>query len=203
MIVILRRMTTDTARPDGPRAHHYRFAHQVLPGLARDLGPQMLDNEPRGGFTAGLASLWQGLGETLPESERLPGDGLSAELVDRGGHRMLLVELPRPSAPAEAYLVAVAQPAGADHCRCFTLEHGVSPLDGQAYTVLAEWADRSHINLGPGPAAQRDAFVAAVEVLLTEPAEPYARTRPRPEPEPEAQPVEPPRRRGLRGLFGR
>ncbi|MFI5530348.1 hypothetical protein ACIA8O_17585 [Kitasatospora sp. NPDC051853] len=181
-----------------PRAHHYGYAHRVLAGLARDLGVKMLDREPAPGFTGGLTAIWQGYGEQLPESERLSADGLSADLVQRDGYRALLVILPPAVAPSEAHLVAVVQSAEAEQCRYLTLEHGVSPIDRQTYTVLGEWtADGQHINLGPGPAAEPDAFLAAVERVLEQsvPAHAAARTG-----TPE---IGKPRARGLRGLFGR
>lgn len=182
----------------GPRAHHYRYAHRLLAGLARDLGPQMLDHEPDAGFTGGLTQLWDGYGERLPEEERLPADGLSAELVRRDGYRALVVVLPPAVAPSEAHLVAVVQVGEAEQCRYLTLEHGVSPIDRQPYTVLGEWtADGSHLNLGPGPAADPEAFIAAVERILEESTPVHAATRLA------ASEGEKPRPRGLRGLFRR
>ncbi|MEV8092909.1 hypothetical protein [Kitasatospora sp. NPDC085879] len=38
---------------NGPRPHHYRSAHKVLAGLARDLGPRMLDGVPAEGIEPG------------------------------------------------------------------------------------------------------------------------------------------------------
>ncbi|MCX5207834.1 hypothetical protein OG689_00610 [Kitasatospora sp. NBC_00240] len=181
-----------------PRPHHYRFAHQVLAGLARDLGPRMLEGVPAQGFGAGLVTLWDDFGGRLPAEERLPSDGLDAHLITLGPHRLLVVVLPRPAGPAEAYYTAVVQPDGADHCRYFTLELAVNPFTGEPYTVLGEWADGSHANLGSGPAPELAAFLTAVVALLDEPAPAVAVTRPSP-PQPQARPE----RRGLRRLFGR
>ncbi|MEU9045943.1 MULTISPECIES: hypothetical protein [unclassified Kitasatospora] len=182
-----------------PRPHHYRFAHKVLAGLARDLGPRMLDGEPEQGFGPGLVSLWKDFGERLPAADRLPSDGLDANLITLGPHRLLVVELPRPAAPAEAYYTAVVQPGGADHCRYFTLELAANPFTRETYTVLGEWADGSHLNLGPGPAADLSGFLTAVVELLAESEPgPVAATHPAP-----PAPRDKPERRGLRRLFGR
>ncbi|MGV9266223.1 hypothetical protein ACWDRR_16345 [Kitasatospora sp. NPDC003701] len=183
---------------NGPRPHHYRFAHKVLAGLARDLGPKMLDAVPPQGFGAGLVSLWGDFGGSLPAGDRLPSDGLDANLITLGPHRLLVVVLPRPAAPAEAYYTAVVQPAGADHCRYFTLEHAVDPFTGEPYTVLGEWADGSHLNLGSGPAPGLATFLEAVVALLAEPAPAHAASHPTP-PGTRAETE----RRGLRRLFGR
>lgn len=181
-----------------PRPHHYRFAHQVLADLARNLGPRMLDGIPAEGPGAGMASLWDDFGGRLPAGERLPSDGLDASLITLGGHRLLVVVLPRPAAPAEAYYTAVVQPHGADHCRYFTLEHAFNPFTKEPYTVLGEWADGSHLNLGSGPAPGLSAFLTAVVTLLVDPAPVHAVSRQAP---PGSQ--QKPERRGLRRLFGR
>ncbi|SDT83201.1 hypothetical protein SAMN05216371_8015 [Streptomyces sp. TLI_053] len=182
-----------------PRPHHYRFAHKVLADLARDLGPKMLDSEPEQGFGPALLSLWNGFGERLPAADRLPGGGLRADLITLGRHRLLVVVLPRPAAPAEAYYTAVVQPGGADHCRYLTLELALNPFTGKPYTVLGEWADGSHLNLGPGPAPDLSGFLTAVVDLLAEPAPgPAVAARPGP-----SAPQGKPERRGLRRLFGR
>ncbi|MEU9128818.1 hypothetical protein AB0D08_12010 [Kitasatospora sp. NPDC048540] len=181
-----------------PRPHHYQFAHKVLAGLAMDLGPRMLDRIPEEGTGAALASLWDDFGGRLPAGERLPSDGLRADLITLGPHRLLVVVLPRPSAAAEAYYTAVVQPGGADHCRYFTLEHAMNPFTGEPYTVLGEWANGSHLNLGTGPAAELSGFLTAVVDLLSESAPANSAVHPTP-----TGPPAKPERRGLRRLFGR
>ncbi|MFJ8435895.1 hypothetical protein ACIQ9P_31795 [Kitasatospora sp. NPDC094019] len=182
-----------------PRPHHYRFAHKVLADLARDLGPRMLDSEPEQGFGPGLVALWNNFGEQLPPADRLPSEGLNADLITLGRHRLLVVVLPRPAAPAEAYYAAVVQPGGADRCRYLTLELALNPFTGEPYTVLGEWADGSHLNLGPGPASDLSGFLTAVVDLLAEPeAGPTTTAHPGP-----PTPQDKPERRGLRRLFGR
>jgi hypothetical protein len=151
------------------RPHHYQFAHKVLAGLALDLGPRMLDGDPANGWSAGMVSLWNDFGGRLPAEERLPSDGLDAEMITLGPHRLLVVVMPTPIARAEAYYTAVVQQAGADHCRYFTLEFALNPFNGETYTVLGEWANGSHSSYGPGPEADLSAFLMAVVQVLDKP----------------------------------
>ncbi|MFE0462875.1 hypothetical protein ACFW1A_26840 [Kitasatospora sp. NPDC058965] len=182
------------------RPHHYQFAHKVLAGLARDMGPRMLDGLPEDRIAAGLASLWDDFGRRLPEGERLPSDGLTGDLITLGRHRMLVVVMPEPIARAEAYYTAVVQSGGADHCRYFTLEYALNPFTGEPYSVLGEWtADGSHLNCGTGRLAGLSGFLTDLVGLLhaesaaAGPAAGSGRSTAQPKPE----------RRGLRRLFGR
>lgn len=144
------------------RQHHYGFAHGILPQMATTMGPRLLDEPPPRGYDAALAAIWDGYGESLPEDARLDRTGLAGQVVERDGHRMLVVTLPPPTAPAEAYFAAIVRAPGADACRYFTLEHTVSPIDGAEGTVLGGWADGSHLNYGSaGPATVAD-FVDAI-----------------------------------------
>ncbi|MEU4323367.1 hypothetical protein AB0F85_30105 [Nocardia fluminea] len=148
--------------PD-PRTHHYQFAHRVLPGLARRVGRQIVTDEPQLGFTEQLTGLWNFVGETLDDADRLPSDGLSASRIDTAGLQVLLVVLPPPLAPAEAYFVGLALYNDADTVRIFTLERASTQVRGHGVgTMLGSWSERGHINLGPGPAPDQEAFVAAI-----------------------------------------
>src|SRR5690348_13485041 len=62
MIDILSRM--DTVEHDR-RPHHYQFAHKVLAGVARDMGPRMLEAEPDA-VGPGMITMWDGFGRQLP-----------------------------------------------------------------------------------------------------------------------------------------
>ncbi|MFJ8043894.1 hypothetical protein ACIRBX_25670 [Kitasatospora sp. NPDC096147] len=148
------------------RAHHYRFAHRVMPRAAVDFGPTMLAEPPAHGVQRSLESLWDGFGGTLPPEDRLPSDGLSGQHVDRAGHRLLLVTLPEPIAAAEAHFVAVVQVRGEEACRFLTLERSESPVDGSVGTVLGEWSAEGHVNFGAGPAPRPELFLSAIDALL-------------------------------------
>ncbi|MFD3745967.1 hypothetical protein [Nocardia sp. NPDC058633] len=145
------------------RTHHYQFAHRVLPDLALRIGGRMVTDEPPNGFTEHLTGLWHFVGERLDDGERLPSDGLSADRIDSAGLRLLLVVLPPPVAPAEAYFVGIALADAADSVRVFTLERAALQVPGgSTATMLGSWSERGHFNLGPGPRPDPDAFVAAI-----------------------------------------
>ena len=152
----------------GSRPHHYQFAHIVLPRMAATLGHALLDTPPPEGVTASLIAAWEESGGRLAAEERLPGDGLSGEVLDVDGHRMLVVTMPPPLHSTEAYFTVLVRPAGSDASaalRCFTLELGTRP-DIQR-TVVGEWVAGGHRNYGPGPEPVPEAFVAALDKLLT------------------------------------
>ncbi|WP_371479890.1 hypothetical protein [Kitasatospora sp. NBC_00315] len=144
------------------RVHHYGFVHRVLAGAAAEFGPKMVVTPPVREVGQSLLAMWEGFGQSLTPEQQLPGDGLAGCLLEREGHRLLLVTLPEPIAPTEAYFAAVVLPPGADSCRYLTLEYSVGPADGAPGTVLGEWADQNHVNLGQGPEPTPEAFVTAV-----------------------------------------
>lgn len=148
------------------RAHHYRFAHQLLPQFARDAGHRVLDGTPPGDVTPNLVRMWTGFGESLPAADRLPADGLTAQRLTYGGIDLLLVTLPAPAAPPEAYYAAIARAQGSTECRYFTLEHTVDVLTGNSATMYGGWSERGHLNYGPGPETPGvDAFLAKLTQL--------------------------------------
>ena len=150
---------------DGPRRHHYMFAHRTLPSAAFRSGPDLVVAGREGRLT--LDRVWDNLGQTLPETERLPADGLRVDHHRLAAHDVLVVTLPRPEGPAEAHLAAIAVADDAERVRYFTLEEARSPIDGARYTVLAEWtSDGRHVNYGPGPDPEPAAFTAAISAHL-------------------------------------
>lgn len=167
-----------------PRLHHYIFAHQALRSLifARPLELfALLGLEHKG--LAILQTIWKKVGEELQAhgGTPLPDQGLSAEIARSDGRPILLVQLPPPSGTTEAYFVAVIMTApprkrwlrspNPPEIRYFTLERGADlshMFPGfEAHNVLGEWTkDGSHLNHGPGPAAEKGAFLAAVAAMV-------------------------------------
>jgi hypothetical protein len=150
--------------PDRPRLHHYRFAHRVLPSIVRNprIDLRRMDIEA---VNHALLSTWQGYGEELDAGERLQAAGLRAEVVPLGAHTVVLVTMPPAERMTEAHFVAVSYPGGEAPPRYLVLEDSRA-LDGGRCTVLGEWTDEGHLNLGGGPAPTKDAFLAAVSRLL-------------------------------------
>lgn len=146
---------------DRPRHHHYLFAHRELASAAHRFGADLVAAARDGRLT--LATVWDRVGETVPEPERLPSTGLATSHHPLERHEVLLVTLPAPDAPTEAYFTAVTVSTVDGQLRYLTLESAYSPVDGARYTVLGEWTDNgSHINHGAGPEPRPELFLAAV-----------------------------------------
>jgi hypothetical protein len=150
---------------DEPRRHHYMFAHRELPSGARRFGADLVAAGRDGQLT--LDVVWNRVGEGLPEPDRLPAEGLSHSYHERAGHRVLLISLPTARYPTEAHFTAIAVPTEGEAVRYFTLEYAVSPMDGGRYTVLGEWNEQRHINYGEGPPPDADAFLTAIDQMLS------------------------------------
>lgn len=88
---------------------------------------------------------------------------------------LVVIELPEPQEVAEAYFVALYVPVdpSADplpsnseiQARFFTLEKGFT-LDDSSRTVLGEWSETTHSNLGTGPDPKLENFVQALTAML-------------------------------------
>jgi hypothetical protein len=156
------------------RFHHYVFAHQAL--------PQLSASSPRESFAAlnmperneALLHLWKHVGDQLPEGEApIEPDGLSASVHAIGDFVIILVTMPPPLFSPEAYFGALAfGPFGGEQDpthRYFTLERSVS-IHGADTTVLAEWKNSVHHNLGPGSPPVADLFLNRVTQLMSPPS---------------------------------
>lgn len=151
------------------RAHHYRFAHRLLPQVTASFGPRLLDEPPPAGLDTALTRMWTRLGTELPpDAAALPADGLHGQRLEHAGHDVLLIAFPTPIAPPEAHFAAIVRAAPATPCRYLTLELTVDVLTHRTATVLGEWTADGHLNFGAGPAdpPTPDAFLTALERLL-------------------------------------
>ena len=150
---------------DEPRAHHYEFAHRLLPRLTLrpDVELHWLATQDR--LVPALLSSWAGIAQRLPAPEQLAADGLDAELVDVEGTQVLLITMPPAEHSVEAHFVAVAPCEPAAARRYLALAHSWT-TDGEPATVIGEWTPAGHGNLGPGPAPTREAFLDTVQMLL-------------------------------------
>ena len=163
---------------DDPRPHHYRFAHRVLPGVARGgpiefaLAMAGVDARER------IVDIWDALGREIAAEGS--GEALPAGILDARSFALLerpfvLVQLPEPLGLTECYFVGVlldAMPSAEQlerresppGLRVFTLERGWSPQGSR--TVLGEWTEGQHIAYGTGPVPEAVAFAKAIEELI-------------------------------------
>jgi hypothetical protein len=156
-----------------PRNHHYLFAHRVLPDLVLNQWPVLQPTFRDGSATDRLRSVWDGLGKTLPDVERLPSTGLAVEPIGLGDAPGFVVTFPTPERSAEAAIAMV--PDRDSLTRYFVLELGSDPVARSPYWVLCEWAADSHLNLGrcgefesTDPTNVRDAMRSRVMAALRE-----------------------------------
>jgi hypothetical protein len=135
------------------------FLHQ---GFVRDL-VSSVHEDPVGFFAAHegrflnglLVARWRGLAVAF---ETAPGKPPLGQPMEVNGRRALLIRMPPPFEPTQAYFVAVVLEG--ESARVFALELG---FDG---TVLCAWTPTSHVNFGRGPEPEETAFTAAVGRLL-------------------------------------
>jgi hypothetical protein len=156
---------------DEPRRHHYLFAHHTLPSYALESGDQLV----AAGRTGQLRprEVWADLAKTLPEHERLDGNGLEATYHRLGAYQAVLVRMPLAKRPGEAHFALIVvgpgrqvHPAAAGRTRYLTLECAVSP-GGRKHTVVGEWTTERHVILhGEGPPVDAKAFLAAASLLI-------------------------------------
>lgn len=147
---------------DRPRPHHYLFAHRALPVAAPGLAPRARSLVLQGRLNDGLLGLWNRVGDDVAPDDRLPGNGLRGALRDAGGTEVVLVTMPRAEHMTEAHFAAVVL---SEPLRYLVLEHSWTTED-RPCTVLGEWEEGKHLNLGPGPEPTEDAFLAAVAQRL-------------------------------------
>jgi hypothetical protein len=165
---------------DQPRArpHHYLFAHRVLPGRLWQNPSWFLEtlySEHTLGF---LLTRWGEAAMGLDESEFLPPEEkLRCNFFDlAGGYRAAVISLPEARFVTEAHMVAmVSRPEQRRWLffktdpvlRYFTLEYGLCEDLKTPRTVLCEWTPNAHLNYDTGPAANPEAFLGAIEALLS------------------------------------
>lgn len=162
------------------RRHHYLFAHVAL---RQQFFSQPLETvlALNSGGPELLEVWWQRTWDVLSgndsQAEKVSSAGLRCSSCDLGENRIAaIVTLPEPQNPTEAYFVAAV--VGLPRKRLggllgktrmdakyVTLEYGMAICgDGslRQRTVLCEWTESSHLNLGDGPAPELAEFIKAV-----------------------------------------
>jgi hypothetical protein len=163
-----------------PRAHHYIFAHHLMPQWYFEDPEGFLGAVTQPDGTRSLSKEWARYGMQLREKgqEVLTPQGLQVRATSIHGRLAALVQLPLPLRPPEAYFVALVAPQpGQDEARYFIVER-MDPthltgtqegdiLKGKELAVLCEWlpgkARRSHDWIMI-PSAE--AFLGAVQAQL-------------------------------------
>ena len=128
---------------------HYLFAFRLLPPL--------LDSNPRLTREHLLAPhfvdrLWR---HAALHSQQLSASGTPQ--VETFGD-VLLIRMPPPSEPPEAYFLAII----GDEPQVYTLELGQDFVSSEPCTYFCGCTASGHNNYGPGPVAEVGAFLAAL-----------------------------------------
>ncbi len=151
-----------------PRTVHYVFAHRVLRDIALDPNVDLLEEATDVDLGPKLSAIWADLNERVPDDGRIAPDGLAAYVVQRPDYAGVLVTLPEPQEPAEAYAVMVVSGPEPDQSLYYTWEYGHDPSTGEAVAFLCGWgqdphgAGATHYNYGSRPTSSVDTFVNEV-----------------------------------------
>ena len=157
------------------RRQHYEFAHVALRNTFHSR-PEPLARALMARREELLHAIWSDVGDEIVKHEgeeaRLSSKGLALTMHKINPQSYaFIVTLPPPKGRAEAHFVAMA----VQERRYFTLEHGLDPRTGDAYTVLCEWQGQKHLNFGAGPPATVAAFASAVSDLVNRKIQPPVR----------------------------
>ena len=148
------------ASPEAPRPWHDEIAHVTLPRLLLSEAGEVLGGAvPAEGALDLLYDLFEdaGVRHGLGFDEAMDAADQSRFLRRTGdGVVVAAIAMPSPAVAGEAHFVGLAAHPG-EEPRCFALDHAE---DGT--TLVEITADGLRIPLGPGPAAEPDAFVSAI-----------------------------------------
>jgi hypothetical protein len=156
---------------DAPRRQHYYFAHQYLRERAQQHPKLLVEKLREESGISYLSFLWvsRGLAVKGAEDEFIAAEGLECFPIEIGDEYYgALVQFPTPQKLAEAYFVAIILPVSEDvsaSAKFFTLEFSMNN-DRSKKTVLGQWSDGSHFNLGSGPSPEKEAFIEAISSLV-------------------------------------
>jgi hypothetical protein len=168
------------------RCTHYKFAHHALRQAAMENPAKCLGLLQSPVAQRFLNELWEAVRTGCMQSAE-PGlppepgaEGLEADMTQVGPYSAVIVTLPKPMVPTEAFFVAMVLRS---YIRAedgltvdrhpvllyYTLEYGGIREDGSPRTILGEWQAGTHLAYGDGPvpdsSAFRDAVRGKVELL--------------------------------------
>lgn len=150
-----------------PRTVHYAFAHRILRDLALDGRVDLVKEAIAVDLGPKVAQIWHDANAATAESERIAPDGLATYVVQRPDYTGVLVTLPVPVDPAEAYAVMVVRGATPADTLYYTWELGRDPVAGTATVYLCSWnSDGTHANHGTRKDPSIDSFVNEVGTAI-------------------------------------
>lgn len=151
------------------RAQHFRFAHIFLRDVALRATPHAAAELTGPSAPAYLGRLWADAGAAVDLTGKVFPGGLGVSMVAPVGHgwTAIVVRMPPPDRPSEAYAAALAYRQDSAHARYFVLEHGVPQVGQPPPPTLAEWRiDGTRTRHADVPGADDGSFLAAVAHAL-------------------------------------
>jgi len=164
--------------PEKRTSHHYVLAHFALRQVAFD-NPYaffaIMASPKRQDF---LDSVWKNLCRNFDEKQgtaHFTVRDLEITTTRLGDYPTVLIQMPKPYFPPEAYMVCVVLKVPVQQLSTqpknpavlyYTLERGMN-MDGSERTVFCGWNRESHFNCGPGPEANAAAFLAQVQQVVS------------------------------------
>ena len=158
-----------------PRPHHYAFAYRVLPSVIFG-PPSIIKSFTQRSSLQKLTDSWRAVGESMHPGNTVPPNGLEIEVLPYSKRsELLLITLPVPRRPLEAYFVAIVVPRAnlfgvrRGVARYFLLSHsaifGENEPEGTVRELLA---DGSNIRCKDFVDALKPTFIAAVHEICPE-----------------------------------
>lgn len=163
--------------PDQEPSAHYVLAHLALRTLALSNPVQFLaimaSGNGRDLIADLLAEIGKRIGKRMGKPPPFTADNVTIHCRRVGVFPCAVLKMPPPQEAAECHMVALVAlmdvatesptewKRATPPARFFTLERGMH-MGGQLRTVLCEWSDSAHSNLGDGPEPTVDAFIQAL-----------------------------------------
>jgi hypothetical protein len=149
-------------------SQHYQFAYKAIPILFHNQSKDFLKHLEKDGVTF-LKFYWDYVATETDDEGKSPSDGMAYEIRNiEGGKKMVLITLPHPRKPPEAYFLALITPPPQrsllpwkNYARVIGLE---SHSDGTHLCDLTPRAIRVDQGVGPRPVLG-DFYMAVIKVM--------------------------------------
>jgi hypothetical protein len=149
-------------------SQHYQFAYKALPILFHNQSSDFLTYLARDGVEF-LKFYWNYVATETDDDGKSPADGMAYEVREiAGGQKLVLITLPKPRKPPEAYFLAMLTPPvkrsvlpWRNYARVVGLEYH---LDGTHLCDLTPRALRVDQGIGPRPVLE-DFYKAARKLM--------------------------------------
>lgn len=159
--------------PSPTPSPRYVAAHMALPALLQSLGPKRLLDAIEVSDAELFAFLWNKCGFNFRPRFFHTTQAIAAPKAGPGGvYRLGVLTFPEPRDIAEAYMgLVVGKTDSPTFCQYFTWEMALDFADrSEPATLLGTWTNRTHTNLGEGPAVtgdlMKDAWAFARAALM-------------------------------------